>query len=67
MPLTNILIPGSSLDPTFILIVDATLSALLAVLLGLAYLTSGNGHIYALIGIELGLWCSVKWSVHPSG
>ncbi|PPQ99916.1 hypothetical protein CVT24_009597 [Panaeolus cyanescens] len=58
---SNILKPGSSLHPTFILIVDATFAALFAVLAGLLFATSGNIHFIALICIELCLWGSVKW------
>jgi hypothetical protein len=59
--LSNILEPGFSLNPTFLLVVDCVLAALLVVLLSLAYLTSGNLHIIAMTGIELALWASVKW------
>lgn len=61
---SNILTPGSSLHPTFILILDASFAALFAVLVGLLFLTSGNIHFFALIMIELCLWGSVKWCVH---
>jgi hypothetical protein len=57
----NILTPGSSLNPTFLLILDGAFSFLLFVLLVMAYITSWNGHIFALIGLELALWASVKW------
>ncbi|KAF9057402.1 ER protein Pkr1-domain-containing protein [Panaeolus papilionaceus] len=61
---SNILTPGSSLHPTFILILDASFAALFAVLVGLLFLTSGNIHFFALIMIELCLWGSVKWFVN---
>jgi hypothetical protein len=59
----NVLTPGSSLNPTFLLLVDAAFFAMLLVLLALVYATGGNGHILVMISIELGLWASVKWSV----
>ncbi|KAF9468932.1 hypothetical protein BDZ94DRAFT_1244957 [Collybia nuda] len=59
----NILKPGSSLNPTFLAILDGAFAILFCVFLGLAYLTSGNPHIFALMGIELGLWASVKWFI----
>ncbi|THH33716.1 hypothetical protein EUX98_g445 [Antrodiella citrinella] len=61
--LSNILTPGSSLHPTFQLILDGAFAFLLMVLVGLAVLTRGNIHMFALIGIELCLWASVKWFV----
>jgi len=60
----NILQPGSSFHPTFLLIVDCAFLALLAVFVALVFLTSGNLHIFALITIELCLWGSVKWFVN---
>ncbi|KAI0829372.1 hypothetical protein BC628DRAFT_1417106 [Trametes gibbosa] len=59
----NILAPGSSLDPTFLLIVDGALGLLLLVLFGLLVLTRGNIHLVFLIIIECCLWASVKWFV----
>ena len=59
--LAQILEPGSSLHPTFLLILDGAFALLLCVFLGLLFLTGGNIHILALIGIEGGLWASVKW------
>jgi len=61
---SDILKPGSSLNPTFLLILDGTFALLLVVLLSLSYLTSGNFHIFALTFIELALWASVKWFVN---
>ncbi|CCL99177.1 uncharacterized protein FIBRA_01192 [Fibroporia radiculosa] len=61
---SNVLTPGSSLHPTFLLVVDGAFGALLVVLLALAAVTRGNLHFFALILIELGLWASVKWFVH---
>ncbi|KAG8732629.1 hypothetical protein FRC12_019191 [Ceratobasidium sp. 428] len=60
----EILKPGSSRHPVFLLIVDGALALLLSVLLSLLYLTSGNIHIIALIGIECCLWASIKWFLH---
>lgn len=57
----QILEPGSSLHPTFLLIVDAAFTVLLLVFIVLAVLTGGNLHVFALMAIELGLWASVKW------
>jgi hypothetical protein len=58
---SNILKPGSSLNPTFLAILDGAFVCLFCVLLVLAYLTAGNPHMFALMVIELGLWASVKW------
>ena len=60
---SNILTPGSSLHPTFQIILDGAFAALFTILLTLAFLTSGNPHIFALIIIEVALWASVKWCV----
>jgi uncharacterized membrane protein len=59
----NILKPGSSLNPTFLAVLDGALACLFLVLLALAWLTSGNLHVFVLLGIELSLWASVKWYV----
>lgn len=59
--LSNILTPGSSLNPTFQLILDVAFALLLLVLVGLAILTKGSFHVLALIAIEGCLWASVKW------
>ena len=59
--ISTILKPGSSLHPTFLLIVDAAFLCLLLVLVTLVFLTAQNPHIFALIFIELCLWGSVKW------
>ncbi|KAG8711284.1 hypothetical protein FRC11_003215 [Ceratobasidium sp. 423] len=61
---TEILKPGSSRHPVFLMIVDGALALLLSVLLSLLYLTSGNLHVVALIMIELCLWGSIKWFLH---
>ncbi|KAJ7117392.1 hypothetical protein C8R43DRAFT_902026 [Mycena crocata] len=61
----DILKPGSSLNPQFLLLLDLAFAALLFILLSLAVLTSGNLHIFALIAIELALWASVKWYNPP--
>ncbi|KIM42933.1 hypothetical protein M413DRAFT_444551, partial [Hebeloma cylindrosporum] len=62
--LSTILQPGSSLHPTFLLIVDCAFLLLLLVFITLAFLTAGNPHVFALMGIELCLWVSVKWFVN---
>lgn len=59
----NILKPGSSLNPTFLAILDGAFVSLFVVLLALAFLSSGSIHVFALLGIELCLWASVKWCV----
>lgn len=59
--IANILQPGSSLNPTFLLIVDGAFAFLLFVFIMLAFLTAGNIHILVMMGIELALWGSVKW------
>ncbi|KAK0206151.1 hypothetical protein DFS33DRAFT_562805 [Desarmillaria ectypa] len=62
--LSQILTPGSSLHPTFLLILDLSFAALLVVLVFLLFLTSGSVHFIGLIGIELALWASVKWFIN---
>ncbi|KAF7981584.1 hypothetical protein HWV62_7802 [Athelia sp. TMB] len=62
--LDNILTPGSSLDPRFLLIVDGAFTFLLVVFITLAFLTGGNIHVFGLMGIEFCLWASVKWFVN---
>lgn len=59
--LSNILKPGSSLQPTFLIIVDCTFLSLLLLFIALAFVTAGNLHVLILMGIELCLWASVKW------
>ncbi|EIW61804.1 uncharacterized protein TRAVEDRAFT_82300, partial [Trametes versicolor FP-101664 SS1] len=61
--LDNILTPGSSLNPTFLFIVDGALGLLLVVLLSLFILTRGNMHLLFLMIIECCLWASIKWCV----
>ncbi|KIM91002.1 hypothetical protein PILCRDRAFT_1228 [Piloderma croceum F 1598] len=61
---STILKPGSSLHPTFLLIVDGAFAFLLVVFIALAFMTAGNIHIFALMGIELALWASIKWFVY---
>lgn len=61
--LDNILTPGSSLNPTFLFIVDGALGLLLVVLLSLFILTRGNLHLLFLMAIECCLWASIKWYV----
>ncbi|KAK7696621.1 hypothetical protein QCA50_001279 [Cerrena zonata] len=62
--ISNILTPGSSMHPTFLLILDIAFASLLFVLLGMLVLTKGSIHVFALIAIEGCLWASVKWFVH---
>ncbi|TFK27095.1 hypothetical protein FA15DRAFT_587068 [Coprinopsis marcescibilis] len=57
----NILKPGSSLDPTFLAIVDGAFASLLGILLLSFFATSWNLHILSLIVIVICLWGSVKW------
>lgn len=62
--ISHILTPGSSLHPTFLLIVDGAFALLTVVLLGmiaLTYGTTGNVHFVILTVIDVGLWGSVKW------
>jgi hypothetical protein len=64
----SILEPGSSFNPIFLLVVDATFASLFFVLVACAVLTQGNIHLVFLTFIELALWMSVKWYViHRSG
>ena len=58
---SNILTPGSSLNPTFLRILDAAFIALLLVFILLLFLTGGSVHMVFLIVIEGCLWVSVKW------
>ncbi|KAJ1309191.1 hypothetical protein OPQ81_004860 [Rhizoctonia solani] len=60
----EILKPGSSRHPVFLMIVDGALALLLSVLLSLLYLTRGNVHVVALIVIEICLWGSIKWFLY---
>ena len=64
-PLNNffsgILAPGSSLNPTFLLVLDGALATLLVVLLALFVITKYNPHLLFLSIIELCLWASIKW------
>lgn len=59
--LSNILAPGSSLNPSFLLVVDGVLALLALTLLSLVIVTGGNVHLVALLVIELALWVSIKW------
>lgn len=61
--ISQILTPGSSLHPTFLLILDGAFAMLLCVFLALLFVTKGNIHILILIGIEGCLWASVKWFI----
>jgi hypothetical protein len=58
---SNILAPGSSLNPTFLLVVDGVLALLALILLSFVIVTGGNLHLVALLFIELALWASIKW------
>ena len=64
-PLNNffsgILAPGSSLNPTFLLVLDGALATLLVVLLSLFVITKYNPHLLFLSVIEICLWASIKW------
>jgi hypothetical protein len=57
---SNLLKPGSSLNPTFLAIVDGCFAFLLVVLLSLLAMTR-SVHFVVLPLITLGLWASVKW------
>ncbi|KAL1761469.1 ER protein Pkr1-domain-containing protein [Schizophyllum commune] len=59
----NILTPGSSFHPTFLLIADAAFLGLFFVLLALLFVTQSL-HFAVLILVEAGLWLSVKWFVN---
>jgi hypothetical protein len=59
--LSNILTPGSSLSPSFLLVVDVVLALLSLTLGSLAIATGGNIHLIALLFITLALWVSIKW------
>lgn len=59
--LSNILTPGSSLNPTFLLVVDVVLALLSLTLGSLVIFTGGNFHLIALLFIALALWVSIKW------
>ncbi|KIY71838.1 hypothetical protein CYLTODRAFT_418555 [Cylindrobasidium torrendii FP15055 ss-10] len=61
---TQILNPGSSLHPTFLLALDLAFVFLLLVLVGLLFITGGNLHFVGLICVELALWGSIKWFVN---
>jgi len=62
--LSNILTPGSSLNPSFLLVVDVVLALLSLTLSSLAIVTGGNVHVIALLFIALALWVSIKWFVN---
>jgi len=61
---SNILAPGSSLNPTFLLVVDVVLALLSLTLGSLVIVTGGNVHLIALFFITLALWASIKWFVN---
>jgi len=62
--LFNVLAPGSSLNPTFLVVVDGVLALLALTLVSLVIATGGNVHLIALLVIELALWVSIKWFVN---
>lgn len=64
--LSNILKPGSSLHPTFLLCVDIVIAILLLTLLGCTIVTHGNIHFILLSFVTVGLWGSIKWYLHPN-
>ena len=61
--LSLLLKPGSSLNPTFLLILDGAFATLLLVFFALLVITHWSIHIVFLIIIEGCLWVSVKWCV----
>lgn len=60
---SNILTPGSSLNPVFLYIVDGVLAILMVIFLALLVLTRGSIHFVFLMVITGCLWASVKWYV----
>ncbi len=60
---SQILTPGSSLHPTFLLILDSHLLPSSCARIPFVPHIGGNVHFIGLIGIELALWASVKWCV----
>ena len=58
---STILAPGSSLNPTFLLVTDAVLALLALTLFSLAIVTGGNIHVIVLLFIALALWATIKW------
>ena len=61
--ISEVLKPGSSLHPTFLLIVDAAFIFLAFVLFALFFLSGLSLHVLFLMIIEGFLWGSVKWWV----
>ncbi|RDX53076.1 hypothetical protein OH76DRAFT_1399674 [Lentinus brumalis] len=61
--ISNILTPGSSLNPAFLTVVDGVLATLLLIFLGLLILTRGSVHFIFLMLVTGCLWASVKWFV----
>ncbi|KAF8271001.1 hypothetical protein EI94DRAFT_1721687 [Lactarius quietus] len=62
--LSTVLTPGSSLNPTFLLLVDGVLALLALTLVSLIVVSGGSVHPIALLLIELALWVSIKWFVN---
>ncbi|KAH9173423.1 hypothetical protein EDB89DRAFT_2068871 [Lactarius sanguifluus] len=62
--LSAVLTPGSSLTPTFLLLVDGVLALLALTLVSLIVVSGGSVHPIALLLIELALWVSIKWFVN---
>jgi ER protein Pkr1 len=54
--LSNILAPGSSLNPSFLLVVDVILALLSLTLGSLAIATGGNVHLIALLAVGISHW-----------
>ena len=59
--LSTVLTPGSSLSPTFLLVVDGVLALLALTLISLIFVSGGSVHPIALLLVELALWVSIKW------
>ncbi len=59
--LSAVLTPGSSLNPTFLLIVDGVLALLALALVSLIVAPRGSVHSIALLLVERALWVSIKW------
>jgi hypothetical protein len=51
--------PGA--NAAVVLAMNLSFFFLLITLFGLAFLTDWNGHVLALIGVNLGLWAAMVW------
>ena len=58
---STVLTPGSSLNPTFLLVVDGVLALLALTLVSLIIAPGVSVHPITLLLIELALWASIKW------